>query len=205
MACRERRKPNASVIHLLDVFLPLLADLHRPRRMFISWGEYNARSEQIDAYEDVEVCVEDWDAIRRYINMLEEQTENVVGLMSLFIELDTSIVDAEGEAYCPQSATFQLSMTPPWTESPSVWVIYITHIDVWLSTTYGPCRESRSNRDAARLNRPRLADFLVRLAVVIGPSFRPGLSQTYPFAITPTGFSDVDELPPLASRNSAES
>lgn len=198
----ERRKPITAAVHLLDRFIPLLRGLHRPRRIILSWGEYDAQGEQVEAHEEVESAVADWDAVRRSLAALENETSNQAALMSIFIDLDTSLLEASDESWCEGAATFQISMTPPWLEPGEAGVGYVTFIDVWLSTTYDSRYVPRSNRDAAELNRPRLERFLKEFAAMVGASFRIGHSQLYPFAITSTGFGDVDDLPPRSSERS---
>ncbi len=195
----KRHLPIVATVHVFDQFLPILAELHRPRSITLSWGEYDMRGDQVNAYEEVEIRVDDWDGIRTSLHALEHRTALRVAPMSMFVNLDTLIASATDESWRECSATFQISMTPPWYEPPDAGVVYATYIDVWLSTTYGEDYRPTPNHDIAHRNRPRLKRFLEAFANVLGPSFRVGRSHLYPFAITSTGFDTIDELPPRGS------
>jgi hypothetical protein len=191
-----RQRPLAAIDYVIEKFIPILIGFHRPRRMRISWKEYGEDGEEVAVHEFEEVVVADWGTLQKTIRNMGINSSNKVAVISLFIDLDTQIIDIEGESWADDSARFQISMTPPESEPESAGIGYAVYIDIWLSTTYGEHYVPRSNRDAAAQNRPRLEAFLQPFANILGETFRVGQSQLYYFAITETGFRDADILPP---------
>ncbi len=189
----------AATEYLLESFVPLLAEIHRPAAATTSWAEYDEKGRETAYHELVETAVADWDSLGLHVRNLAAAAGRVE-LHSLFITLDTAIAEAVGEWWAERSATFQVSVTPPGMEPRSVAVGYTTSIDVWLSTTYDERYSPRSNREAAARNGPRLTSFLRGFAQLVGDTFHTDLSQLYYFAIGPTGFRPVDDLPPRGGR-----
>ena len=189
----------AATDNVLERFIPVLAEIHRPTTAQVTWVEYDKEDQEVVCYELEEVAIADWKALRRHLQGLAAGTVHRVELHDLFIELDTAVITPYRDSWAEKSATFQISISRPFLRPLSVAASYTTYIDVWLSTTYGEHYKLRSNREAARLNKPRLEAFLRRFAELTGESFRTDLSQLYYFAITPTGFRDVNDLPPVGA------
>lgn len=53
----KRSPPLKGVMYLLSVFVPVLSPMHRPRRLFVSWAEYDQAGEEIAFHELVETSV----------------------------------------------------------------------------------------------------------------------------------------------------
>ena len=49
--------PLKGVMYLLSVFVPVLSPMHRPRRLFVGWAEYDQAGEEIAFHELVETSV----------------------------------------------------------------------------------------------------------------------------------------------------
>jgi hypothetical protein len=194
---RNPSEPLATIARLLVGVAVLLEELHRPRRVLVSWGEYDAEGTQEDFHEleTAELC--SFAAIAEHVERLSATPGRRAAVSYLCVELETRISEEEGESWMEESATLEISVTPPELQPESAGIVYTTYIDAWLSTTYGPGdAPPRANHTVAARNRPRLEALLRALASFRGGPFTVGHSRTYPFAICATGFRDVDVLPP---------
>ena len=184
-----------AAVHILDCFLPALAELHRPTTIQLTWLEYHNHPTESTVHELVETPVTGWDDLRQQLRSLNTGTDDRVDLRDLFIHLETCVTESTGDAWVGQSGMFQITLSSTDPGHLSAAVSYTTFIDVWLSTTYGEHYRPQSNTETSKHNRPRLRAFLLRFAELVGDSFRTDLSRLYYFAITPTGFRDSDDIP----------
>ncbi len=186
----------AGTEYALATLIPALSQIHRPRSSRLSWVGYSDIQHESTYHELEQARATDWGDLTRRLASLASRSATRVAVHALFVDLDTSVVGAEGDFWAEESATFQISVTSGDLGRMQVRAMYSSYIDVWLSSTYGEDHQPRSNTEPAALNRPRLEAFLRRFAEIVGDSFATELSQLYYFAITPTGFRDADELPP---------
>ncbi len=180
--------------------IPVLAEIHRPVAVQANWAEHDEHGEVLVYHELEELAVADWDELRRHPGRLAIATANRIELHTLFVDLDTLLVEPSGDSWAERSATFQISITPPAVGRFAVVTSYTTYIDVWLTVTYGEHYRPRPNKPTAERNRPRLQSFLRLFAQMVGDSFATERSDLYYFAIGPDGFREVDDLPPRGER-----
>jgi hypothetical protein len=66
----------------------LVTPLHRLRKTFISWGEFDAHRDEQEFHELMEIEQVDWTSLRQ---RLQERLigEHLVAVSALFLELDT--------------------------------------------------------------------------------------------------------------------
>jgi hypothetical protein len=192
----DRPSSLKAVAKVLMRAAPVLQELHRPRRILISWGEYDDAGSELAFHELEEIELADWTAIANRIEQLPAEPGRRAAFSCLFVQMDTSITERDGEVWEERSAELQLSVDKPFSTE-SVVLGYVTYLDVWLSTTYGDGYAPRPNNTAAERNRPRLESVLRALGALWGETARIGQSQLYPFAICETGFRDADQLPIL--------
>lgn len=188
------QQPITAITSVLDRLKPSMEKLHRPAQLLVSWGEYALDGEELAFHELEKFPVVEWDAITEQLARLQTSTTAVFAVGSLFVELDTTVIEPHGQVNKPGSAELQVSIDTPLQPS-LIELRYATFIDVWLSTTYDELYRPRANRQAAGANRPRLEAVLNAIRSLTGSSFKVGQSQLYQFAITETGFRDVDDLP----------
>jgi hypothetical protein len=198
------QRPMPAVMSVLGRLNPSLEKLHQPTHMSVSWGEYHGDGSEIAFHELEGFSVADWDAIPEQLFRLQASTPAAFGISSLFVRLDTRVIEQHGEVKKPSSTELQLSIDTPELQPSTIGLRYATFIDVWLSTTYDELYRPRDNRRLAAANRPRLEAVLHSIRSLVGSSFRVGQSQLYPFAITETGFRDADRLPTRTGGESFE-
>lgn len=186
--------PLAAARFVLERLRPVLEPLHRPARIEVSWGEYDAAGEEVAFHELEERKVVTWGDVEAHVSELRCNS-GTPAVNCVFVHLDTCVIGAGGPVWIESSAELQVSFDTPETRPSSGQVAYRTGIDVWLSTTYDENREPRANPEAAH-NHPRLEAVLRGLREVT-TDYQAGQSQLYPFAIVPTGFREVsmEDLP----------
>lgn len=177
---------------LLSTLIPILAEIHRPRRISVSWGEHNEAGEEIAFHELEESDISSWDDVRTIIARLPDRSSHEVAVSTLFVDLDTRIIEGGRESWSEDSASLQASVPPGDEKAPeSFHITYQTAIDIWLPTTHGS-DGLRSNRAVAAENMPRFEAFLRDLASLTGGALVPDRSKRYGDAVTATGFQDLD-------------
>src|SRR6476661_10483462 len=87
--------PIAAVHRLLDDVLPIVGSLHRPRQMQVSWAEYGAEGQEVRFHELEELEVASWEAVVSSLDRLAGAAQGTFALNSLFIKLDTEVVEAD--------------------------------------------------------------------------------------------------------------
>lgn len=189
----RRSPPLAAARYVVERACAVLDAMHRPSRMEVSWGEYDATGEALAFHELEDVGVTSWDVVDAHVAPWHG-TRGTAAVSCLFVCLDTCVLEEERAVWVESSAEFQVSFDSPEVVPASAQLAYRTAIDVWLGATYDEHKRPRPNVDA-RGNAPRLEAMLVRLREIT-TDFEAGLSQVYPFAIVPTGFRQisVDEL-----------
>lgn len=189
------RQPIPAIATVLGHLRSSLEALHRPTQLQVSWVEYAMNGEDEVAFHELdEYPLSTWDGIVEQLLRLQSSTSHRFAISCLFVKLETRILEPSGCVWKPSSAELQCSIVEPELEPADVSVSYYTYVDAWLSTTYGEGYVPRDNHEIASANRPRLEAVVGVLRALTGSTFRVGQSQLYPFAITETGFVDVDEL-----------
>ncbi|HWO26626.1 MAG TPA: hypothetical protein VNO30_48185 [Kofleriaceae bacterium] len=191
----SERAPMPGVRSVLQRLRPILEGLHRPSQLQISWGEYSAEEEELAFHELEDYPVASWDEIVAQIERLHSTTSHQFAIECLFLDLSTRVIEPTGEVWLPGSAELRFSIIQPELHPMTIDIGYRTYIDAWLSTTYDSSHQPESNHEIARANRPVLEAVLRSLRDLTGTTFQVGQSKTYPFAITDSGFCDVDDLP----------
>lgn len=180
----------AVIVSALEKLANVMESLHRPTRTTLTWSVIDAYGNELEYHELEEVETDSWSAVVARITSLGTN----VAIESVFVSLETRVVEPGGESSLPNSAELQLSIDR---SAPSgIAVRYALFIDAWLAVTYGEDYVPRDNSQIAGLNARRLEELLRRLKQLVGSSFQVGHSQLYPFAITEYGFEPVRELPP---------
>ena len=168
-------------------------EIHRPRRISVSWGERNKAEERRSPSTSWKKAdISSWDDVRTIIARLPDRSSHEVAVSTLFVDLDTRIIEGGRESWSEDSASLQASV-PPGDEKAPEWfhITYQTAIDIWLPTTHGS-DGLRSNRAVAAENMPRFEAFLRDLASLTGEALVPDRSKRYGDAVTATGFQDLD-------------
>jgi hypothetical protein len=191
----EHREPRSAMRLLLERVRDPMAMLHRPGRMLVSWGELDTAGHEVAFHDLDEHAVSDWDSVIGHLEGLTASEGRSLAVSCVFVRLDTLVAGADGESWVSDSAELQVSLSAPELAPMVAASSYSTYVDVWLSTTYGTDDGTRSNRQMAARNRPRLQQFLLELKALASASLRAGQSQLYHFAITDEGFCDVDAPP----------
>lgn len=186
-----RAVPLRPLRHVLEVLTPLVRDLHRLRKVVVSWGEFDARGQELAFHELVEVECKGWDTLASVLEA-RMSSVHVPAVSALFLELDTWVVadgsHAEGGGWVEASAELQIGFLDPEAAPSFASVMYSTSIDVWLPTTYDRQLVARSNEELSRVNRPRLEGLLASLAAVADQPMTTGQSRLYADALVPGGF-----------------
>jgi hypothetical protein len=186
----EHRHPASAAAHwVLSQVIPIFEGLHRPRKIAVSWAAVDSEGREIVFNELEEVDVAEWKAVGFDLSRLERGSGATLALSSLFISLDTSVID-DGTAWSDSSAELQISIPPPYQQPEVASVSYSTYIDIWLSDTYGEDNSIRSNHELSSRNRPRLEAMLLAFSQLVGDSYEVGESYFYDKALTKTGFRD---------------
>jgi hypothetical protein len=193
----EQRLPaGAGLQWVLDMVEPLLVEMHRPRRMLVSWAEYDPQGEEAGFHELEPVECETWEGVQAALDRFAAANDTFA-VSALFLLMDTAVVEDDGVLWAESSAEFQVSIPPPELTPEVASVSYSTYIDVWLPRTLGKDKVERANDSPAGLNGPRLDRLLRAFSSLLGESYRVGESDYYYDAISEMGFS-VDKAPPPA-------
>jgi hypothetical protein len=187
---RERQAPIAAAEWLLSDVSALLSALHRPREMQISWAEFDATGQELAFHESETFETSDWQAAALRLKEIAAGARGTFALSSLFVTMDTAIVENGSELWAHNSAELQFSIPPPYYAPTEASVSYCTSIDIWLSSTRNETGEWRSNVAYSRDNLPRLMTFLASFRALVGESFDVGESFFYHDRINNEGFSD---------------
>ena len=194
----ERRVPPAAAIQwVLDQAGPMLMEIHRPRQMLVSWAEYDEQGQEVGFHELEQVECTAWEDVKAGLDMIISGS-GMFALSSLFLLMDTAVVEDGGVFWAESSAELQVSIPPP-EQTPEVASLsYRTYIDVWLHKTYGKDRVERANDGPAALNGPRIEALLRTYSALLGESYRVGESDFYHDSISEMGFRG-DGAPPLSA------
>jgi hypothetical protein len=183
----QRQPPVAALQWVLDQVFPILMEMHRPRRMLVSWAEYDEQGEEAGFHELEQVESATWEGIKAELALLASGTDTFAA-SALFVLMDTAVINDEGVFWADSSAELQVSIPPP-DQTPEVASLtYSTYIEVWLSTTYGTDKAERANYGPAALNHPRIEALLRAFSALLGESYRIGQSDFYHDAIIEMGF-----------------
>lgn len=189
------RQPIPAIEHVFDNLRPSLETIHRPTKLRVSWAEFATASEEEAAFHELqEYPLSAWDDAVERLKQLQASTSNRFAISCLFAKLETRIVEPDREVWLPDSADLQCSIAEPELAPTTVEVRYSTYIDAWLSMTYDKDGQPSDNRRIAAINRAGLEFVVAALRSLMGNSFEVGQSQLYPFAITESGFRDVNDL-----------
>jgi hypothetical protein len=193
-----RRVPPAAAIQwMLDQVVPMLTEMHRPRRMFVSWAEYDEQGQEAGFHELEQVECQTWEGVKAELPMLAVAND-MFAVSALFLLMDTAVVEDGGIFWADSSAELQVSVPPPELTPEVASVSYRTYIDVWLSVTFGEDKAERANYEPAELNGPRIEGLLRAYSALLGESYRVGESDFYHASISETGFRRGG-APPLSS------
>ncbi len=192
-----RVPPAAALQWVLDRIVPILSEMHRPRQMLVSWAEYDEQGEEAGFHELEQIECTTWEGVEAELAMLGPAS-NIFAVSTLFILMDTAVINDDEVFWATESAELQISIAPPEQTPEVASVSYRTYIDVWLPKTYGKDRAERENYGPAALNGPRIEAMLRRYSALLGESYRVGESDFYHGAISETGFRG-GEAPSLSS------
>ncbi len=183
----QRVPPAAAIQWVLDRVVPMLIEMHRPRRMFVSWAEYDEQGQEAGFHELEQVECTTWEGVKAELATLAAGS-GMFAVSALFLMMDTAVVEDGGVFWAESSAEIQVSIPPP-EQTPEVASLsYSTYIDVWLPETYGKDRSKRANDDPAALNGPRIEALLRAFSALLGESYRVGESDYYHDSIGEVGF-----------------
>jgi len=186
----ERRQPPiAAAEWLLGDATELLRALHRPRELRISWAEFDAAGRELAFHEPDAFELAGWDEVAVRLKEIAAGARGRFALGSLFLTMDTAIIESGLELWANSSAELQISIAPPENDPVEASLTYRTFIDVWLTSTRNEAGAWRSNAAYSMENLPRLAALLASFRALVGRSFRVGASFFYHDRISGTGFS----------------
>ena len=190
-----RRVPPAAALQwVLDQVDPILMEMHRPRRMLVSWAEYDEQGEERGFHDLEQIECTTWEGVKVELAMLAP-ANSIFAVSALFLSMDTAIVNEGGVFWAEASAEFQVSIPPPEQTPEVAGVSYTTYIDVWLPITYGKDKTERANYGPAALNGPRIEVMLRTYSALLGESYRVGESDLYHDAISEMGFRGGEARP----------
>jgi hypothetical protein len=176
--------PNTEWLSLIENLVRILATMHRPRGLRVSWQE-SGRSPD-DGYHELEDV-----AVASFAEVVQA-VRDLLGrgyIDHLIVDLDTQVLEGAGTVWVPGSADVSVSAGPMEEPLEHLHLSYTTYIDTWLSRTVDEHHKDRPNT-AAAANHPRLAGFLAELGVLVGHQLVPGSSQRYGAYLVATGFRD---------------
>jgi hypothetical protein len=189
-----RFPPDGAARWALDVLIPIFSDLHRPRKLLVSWAEYDDQGTELAFKELVKFEASSWAETLGRLTQLSAAAHGIFALSALFVAMDVSVMGEDNVlSWVESAAELQISVSDTEFRPVSTVVSYRTYIDVWLPRTYDEQRVARSNEAAAARNGPRLATLLRAFRAQLGDSFRIGESTFYYDAITATGFRDLEK------------
>jgi hypothetical protein len=185
----ERQPPVSAAIWLVCKARALLGPMHRPRDVQITWGDFDRSGQEIAFHESDRFAAANWSDVVVGLNGISERARGRFALSSLFVELDTAIIEDGATTWAESAAELQISIPSPETDAAEANVSYRTFIDIWLERTRGAEGEWRSNARAAADNASRLAAILRGFRDLAGETYRVGGSFHYHEFIRPTGFA----------------
>ena len=108
----RRQPPVAALQWVLDQVFPILMEMHRPRRMLVSWAEYDEQGEEAGFHELEQVESATWEGVKAELAMLASGN-NTFAVSALFVLMDTAVIEDEGVFWADSSAELQVSIPPP--------------------------------------------------------------------------------------------
>ena len=193
----RRVPPSVALQWVIDQVGPILIELHRPRRMLVSWAEYDEQRAETGFHDLEQIECTTWEGVKVELAMLAP-ANSVFAVSALFLSMDTAIVSEDGVFWADSSAELQVSIPSPEQMPEVASVSYTTYIDVWLPITYGTDKTERANYGPAGLNGPRIEAMLRTYSALLGESYRVGESDLYHNAISEMGFRG-GQAPPLSA------